>query len=102
MNDKFGQFEWKCYKDTQPEPQRFVYTYFPDYQGLEATTSGVDISIAEDVNWDDEDYWCYVFIPDAPKIEKEMKLEDRVDKLELSVSRLETLLYRLLPHLPKV
>ena len=88
MNDKFGQFDWKCWKDEKPDSDKYVYTYFPDH----AENEEVDIQIAEDVNWDDEDYWCYVFIPDAPKVEKNMTLEDRFDRLE---SRIEKLLEEL-------
>jgi len=60
----------------QPEFNRYVYTYFP------GGGPGVDISIASDVSWDDEDYWCYVFIPDEPRIEKKITLEERVAWLE--------------------
>lgn len=64
MNDKFGQFDWKCFKDEEPEYGRFVYAYMP--WGEES----IDIGKAEDFNFRDTDYWCYVFIPDAPKIEQ--------------------------------
>ena len=31
----------------------------------------------------EDDYWCYVFMPDAPKIEKKKTLEERIERLEL-------------------
>lgn len=75
MKGEFGSFVWNCYKDSQPESNLFVYVYFD-------SEHGVDVGLAGDYDWNDNMYWCYVYIPDAPVIEKEMTLEERIDTIE--------------------
>ena len=85
MRDRLDNFIWFCYKDKQPENNMIVYVYFPG-------ETGVDVGLANDYEWDDDMYWCYVFIPDAPRVEKKdeerMSLEERVSVLEQVVLRL--------------
>jgi len=78
MNNKFGQFEWHCWKDKKPDEDKYIYVYICD----EDIKDTVDIGTADEYSWDENMYWYYVFMPDAPKIEKELSLEDRIKSLE--------------------
>ncbi len=76
-----SEFKWNCYKDLKPERDMYVYTYFPEYR---TNGVGIDVGIdlAKNIGWDDCDYWCYVFIPNPPKIEEKLTLEERIERLE--------------------
>lgn len=77
MKDNFGEFEWKNYKDVQPEANMYVYVYFVD-------EDEVDIGLAKEYDWAGDMYWCYVYMPDVPKIEKkeDICLSVRVENME--------------------
>jgi len=76
MNEKFGQFTWNNYKDVKPAEDKYIYAFFPEEGGE------VYVGMEEEFAWEGECYWCYVFIPDAPKIEKMMTIEERMDAME--------------------
>ncbi len=76
MNITFGSFIWNCWKDVKPDPEKYIYANFPNLRNK------VYVGTEDFFRWDDMSYWCYVFIPDAPKIEKKMTLEERIEKLE--------------------
>jgi hypothetical protein len=65
MTDKFWGFKWNQWKDKKPEVNKYVYVYCLDNKEL-----GVFICLSDDFLFDDNDYWVYVYMPDAPKIEK--------------------------------
>lgn len=83
MKDKFGQFDWKCCKDDKPTHQSWIYIYYADIPD-----GDVEIIQENDCSFDDYTYWCYVFIPDPPKIEKNTTLEERISYLEKTLSGL--------------
>jgi hypothetical protein len=94
MNDKFGQFEWHCWKDRKPDKDKYLYIHIYD----EDFKDSVDIGQLTDYDWDDNFYWCYVYMPESPKIEKKklepcnqlrdcsnnyiLSLENRIEKIE--------------------
>lgn len=96
MSEKFGEFDWKCWKDEKPE-DGYIYIFHADHPDW-----GVEIVTTYDTIFDDFTHWCYVFIPDPPKIEKRklepcnqlrdcsnnyiLALEDRIEKLEEKLS----------------
>ena len=79
MNDEFGSWIWYCWKDKKPDDGEYIYVYWSDYPEYE-----VDIGKPEEFNvsLDENTYWCYVYIPDKPKIEEKLSLEYRIEKLE--------------------
>jgi hypothetical protein len=92
MNDKFGSWIWYCWKDKKPDDGEYIYVYWSDYPEYE-----VDIGKPEEFNvsLDENTYWCYVFMPDIPKIskidnkcafDKINELEDRINKLNIIIS----------------
>lgn len=85
MNEKFGQFDWKCWKDEKPDEDMPIYAYREDI-----VSDVVSVGYEGDFHMNDNTYWCYVFIPDAPKIEKNMN--ERIGRLE---HRLQSLIDRL-------
>lgn len=95
MTDKFGQFSWNCYKDKQPELNRFVYVYF-------IGEHGIDVGLAKDYAWDDDMYWSYVFIPDKPVINKEISVEDRIENLNCVIAQMMVSHDRLLDRVSKL
>lgn len=50
MNDKFGQFDWKCYKDKKPSLDVYIYIYNP-YRHEE----GVNIGLVSEYVFDKDD-----------------------------------------------
>jgi hypothetical protein len=77
MTVKFGEFKWNCYKDVIPS--QGVFLYFFDSGDI---IGNISIGCAHEYAWEDDCYWCYVYMPDAPVIEKKLTLEERVDLLE--------------------
>lgn len=55
-------FKWNCYKDVKPESGRYVYVIDPTDIDDE-----IDIGRPSHYTWLDTYYWCYVYIPDAPR-----------------------------------
>jgi hypothetical protein len=88
MSDKFGEFKWNCYKDTHPKSGMHVYVYDIERKGDE-----IDIDVAENFCWEDSYYWCYVYMPDAPVIEK---------KEEATISDLCKVMYTLQEKIKRI
>jgi hypothetical protein len=83
MNDKFGQFEWHCWKDRKPIENQYIY-FYDSCDGI----GEISVGCANEYSSDDDCYWCYVFIPNPPKIEKKLSLEERVGIIETQIKAL--------------
>lgn len=89
MNEKFGQFNWKCWKDEKPDEDKPVYVYADDIEG-----DRVSVGYIDDFHVNEDVYWCYVFIPDAPRLCKVSSktmhdISNSFKDLAIIVSRLE-------------
>jgi hypothetical protein len=77
MKEGFGEFKWTCFKDAKPELYKQIY-FYDAFDGIGEVTIGLS-GVCEH---DDNCYWCYVYMPDPPKVEEKLTIEERLNKLE--------------------
>lgn len=82
MKEKFSELDWKWAKNCQPISDRYIYVFHEDHPEVR-----VYVINSSSLDLDEYDYWCYVFIPDAPQIEKKTSIEERLDKLEIFIRK---------------
>ena len=86
--DVLGTWNWKRFSEEQPKDNLYIYVYYNSILSVGKVSEYTQKAL-------NECYWCYVYMPDAPKIEKKLTLEDRLECLEKIVNEIKELVEEL-------